>query len=105
MQDGWSYVKDTVDFLKKFKRLGKIPDSAILVTADVVGFYPNIPHDLGLQSLRKRLNETGIYKVPTEEIISMAEFVLKNNYFGTKFAPPYACIFMDEMEIGFLKTQ
>ena len=50
----------------------------------------------------------------------MAEFVLKNNYFefnekvckqilgtaiGTKFAPPYACIFMDEMETSFLKTQ
>ena len=30
-----------------------------------------------LQSLKKRLNETGICKVPTEEIISMAEFVLK----------------------------
>ena len=50
----------------------------------------------------------------------MAEFVLKNNYFefnekvcrqisgtaiGTKFAPPYACIFMGEMETSFLKTQ
>ena len=50
----------------------------------------------------------------------MAEFVLKNNYFefnekvcrqisgtaiGTKFAPPYACIFMDEMKTSFLKTQ
>ena len=50
----------------------------------------------------------------------MAEFVLKNSYFefnekvykhisGTaienKFAPPYACIFMDEMETSFLKTQ
>ena len=43
----------------------------------------------------------------------MAEFVLKNNFFefngkvkrqysgttiGTKFAPPYACIFVDEVE-------
>ena len=43
----------------------------------------------------------------------MAEFVLKNNLFefngkvkrqysgttiGTKFAPPYACIFVDEVE-------
>ena len=50
----------------------------------------------------------------------MAEFVLKNNYFGfngkvkkqisrtaigTKFAPPYACIFMDQAETKFLKTQ
>ena len=24
---------------------------------------------------------------------------------GTKFAPPYACIFMDEMETSFLKAQ
>ena len=61
MQDGWSYIKDTGDF-QKIKRLGKIPEGAILVTADVVGLYPNIPHDLGLQSLRKRLNETGICK-------------------------------------------
>ena len=59
MQDGWSYVKDTGDFIKKIKRLGKIPESAIQVTADVVGLYPYIPYDLGLQSLRKRLNERG----------------------------------------------
>ena len=103
MQDGWSYIRDTGDFLKKAKCLGKIPEAAILLTADVVGLYPNIPHDLGLQSLRKKLNETGICKVHTEEIISMTEFVLKNNYFefneevckqisgtaiGTKFTPP-----------------
>ena len=50
----------------------------------------------------------------------MAEFVLKNNLFefnskfykqisgtaiGTKFAPPYACIFMDYIETEFLKSQ
>ena len=52
------------------KHLSKIPGGAILVTAGTVGLYPNISHDLGLQSLRKRLNETGICKVPTDEIIS-----------------------------------
>ena len=50
----------------------------------------------------------------------MAQFVLKNNYFkfnskvkqqvsdmaiGTKFAPPYACIFMDRMETEFLEKE
>ena len=50
----------------------------------------------------------------------MAEFVLKNDYFefngkvkkqilgnaiGTKFAPPYAYIFMDQVETEFLKMQ
>ena len=50
----------------------------------------------------------------------MEEFVIKNNYFefnwnvkkqisgttiGYKFATPYACIFMDQVENEFLKTQ
>ena len=50
----------------------------------------------------------------------MAEFVLKINYFefnstvkhkisgraiGTKFALPYTCIFMDYIEIEFLKSE
>ena len=59
-QDGWSYIKDTGNFLKKIKRLGKIPEGAKLVTADVVGLYLDIPHNLGLQSLTESLNETGI---------------------------------------------
>ena len=50
----------------------------------------------------------------------MAKFVLKNNYFEfngkviqqilgtaieTKFAPPYACIYMDKVETSFLETK
>ena len=50
----------------------------------------------------------------------MAEFEFKNIYFefsaqvkhqisgaaiGTKFAPTYACIFLDEIETKFLETQ
>ena len=50
----------------------------------------------------------------------MAQFVLQNKFFefnndvlqqisgtaiGTKFAPPYACIFMDQIETKFLRTQ
>ena len=52
-----------------------------------------------------------------EDFIKMAEFVSKKNYFefnakvkqqlsataiGTKFAPPYACIFMDKLKLNFL---
>ena len=48
-----------------------MPKGAMLVTTDVVGLYPNIPHDLGLQSLSKVLNETGICNVPTIEFIPM----------------------------------
>ena len=100
MQKGWSYIKDSGDFLKKIPNLGSIPENAILVMADVVGLYPSIPHEAGLKALR--------------------EVILKNNYFefnrhikqqisgpaiGTTFAPPYACLFMDKIETAFLETQ
>ena len=102
------------------KRVEGIPKGAILVTADVVGLYPSIPHDGGLEILRKQYDKLKDKMVPTENIIKMADFVLKNNLFefdckfyqqisgtaiGTKFAPPYACIFMDFIETEFLKTQ
>ena len=40
--------------LEKIKRLGKIPDSAILVTAVKVVCYPNVPHDSGLLFFGKK---------------------------------------------------
>ena len=120
MQDSWAYTKDSGDFLKKIKNIGKIPEGAILVTADVIGLYPSIFHGAGLEALRKILSERDSPKVPTEDIVRMAEFVLKNNFFefngevkrqksgtaiGTKFAPPYGCICMDEVEAEFRKSE
>ena len=86
----------------------------------MVGLYPSIPHQAGLEALREALDKRKTHKVPTSKLIKMAEFVLKNNYFqfsdkvyqqisgtaiGTKFAPPYACIFMDQVKSKFLQTQ
>ena len=86
----------------------------------MAGLYPSIPHQTGLKALRAALDKTKTHKVPTGKLVKMAEFVLKNNYFqfsdevyqqipgtatGTKFAPPYACIFMDQVEGQFLQTQ
>ena len=45
MQNGWSYMKNSDDFIMKIKHLKNIPDNAILMTADVVGLYPSIPHE------------------------------------------------------------
>ena len=120
MQSSRSYIKDSGDFIKKIKNIGTIPKDSILVTADVVGLYPSIPHEAGLKALEKALNSRTNKKVSTEHLVKMAKFVLKNNYFefngkvkqqisgtaiGTKFAPPYACIFMDEVETSFIETQ
>ena len=73
-----------------------------------------------MDTLKKQYENYPNKKVSTEDIGKMADFVLKNNFFevdskfykqisgtaiGTKFAPPYACIFIDHIETEFLKTQ
>ena len=78
MKEEKSYIKDRADFLDKLKDLGEIPEGAILVTADVAGLYPSIPHTEGLEVLRKQYDKDLHKKVPTEDIIKMADFVLKN---------------------------
>ena len=42
MQNGWSYIRDSNDFIDKIKNLKNLPSNSILVTADIVGFYPSI---------------------------------------------------------------
>ena len=100
--------------MEKRKTLGCIPDNAILVTADIVGLYPSIPHQAGLTALKEALDKSLSKKIPTDDLIRMAEFVLSNSdafqqisgtAIGTKFAPPYACIYMDQVEQKFLAMQ
>ena len=120
MQSGKSYIKHSGHFLEKIKTLGCIPNNAILVTAGVVGLYSSIPHQTGLIPLKEALDKSLSKKIPTDDLIKMAEFVLSNNFFefnsdtfqqisgtaiGTVFAPPYACIEMDQVEQKFLATQ
>ena len=115
-----SYVKDSGDFISKIKRIGSVPANAILVTADVVGLYTSISHGVGLKALKEALDKREQKKIPTEDLLNMAEFVLKSNFFefnsnikqqisgtaiGTKCAPTNTCIFMDELERAFLQTQ
>ena len=84
MRSSMSYIKDTNEFLLKLKNLRKVPNNAILITADVVGLYPNIPHNEGLEVLKKRIDNFYEKSIPTEDLFKMAEFVLKNNYFEFK---------------------
>ena len=54
----------------------------MLCTMDVVGLYPNIPHEEGLSALRKKLNERDKKDVSAETLVELAELVLKNNIFN-----------------------
>ena len=120
MRSAKSYIKDTRDFFNKLKELCSVPQNALLVTVEVVGLYPSIPHQDILDALSIKLEQREVKKIPTEDLLEMEQFVLKNNYFefnskvkqqvsrtaiGSKFAPPYACIFMDRMETKFLEKE
>ena len=64
--------------MEKIKTLGCIPDNDMLVTADVVGLYPSIPHRAGLNSLKEANGKRPLKKIPTDDLIKMTEFVLGN---------------------------
>ena len=53
VQEGESYIKVIGDFLNKIKNINAIPEKAILVTTDVVGLYPSISHQAGLERLER----------------------------------------------------
>ena len=53
----------------------------LLVTTNVVRLYPSKPHLAGLAALRDAWDNKEVKKIPTEDLVKMAEFVLKNNYF------------------------
>ena len=74
---------------------------------------------MGLRTLKEALDKRD-EKIPTEELLKIAKSLLNNNYFefgdkvkqqiseipiDTKFTPPYACIFMKDLEIKFLEGQ
>ena len=108
-----SYIQDTKNFLKKAANLPPLPDDLILFKIDVVGLYPNIPHEEGLIAITKALDTRKDKTISTDSLIDLAECVLKHNIFehdkavfkqlkgtatGTKMAPPYAIIFMEFLE-------
>ena len=106
-QSALSYIRDSQHVLEKIKTIGSVLENVILVTADVVGLYSNIAQQRGLKTLKEALPKRDIKKIPTEDLVNMAEFVLNSNIFEfnnktyhqksgpaiqTKSAPPYACI-------------
>ena len=80
---------------------------------NVVGLYPNIPHGDCLASLYKFLETRENKQISSDTLAELAEIVLKNNIFefdekmfkqkrgtaiGTKFGPPYAILYMADLE-------
>ena len=68
------------DFINKVKHLKNIPEGAYLVIVDVVGLYPSNPHEVGLNVLGVALGNREHKSINTEDLIKMAEFVLKKTF-------------------------
>ena len=57
IQNGLSYIIHSQHFLEKINTIGSFPENIILVTADSVGLYPNIPRQTGLKILKEALQK------------------------------------------------
>ena len=55
MKQGETYIRDTGDFVAKLKAAGEVLIPAILVTTDVVRFYPSFPDNEGLNVLKNSM--------------------------------------------------
>ena len=90
-----------------------MPEDITLYTIDVVDLYPNILHEDGLVAMQKAFNARERKTVMTDSLIELAECILKNKIIernasfyeqltgtaiGNKMAPPYAIIFMGDLE-------
>ena len=51
---------------------------------DVVGLYPHIPHDQGVEFMRCFLGKREDQSVSSESLCKLANTVLKHNYFGLR---------------------
>ena len=91
-----------------------------MATTDVVGLYLSIPHDAGLETLRKALDNRENKKISTHHLAKMAEFVLKitilnlmerskNKFLGLLFVPnlrlhTHVCLW-SKLRLNFLKRE
>ena len=81
--------------------------------------YPNILHGEDLTSLRRFLETRDNKQISSDTLTELAKVVLKNNIFefdgktfkqkrgtaiGTKFATPYAILFMTDFEEKMLES-
>ena len=123
MKKGKSHIKDTFDFIRKVEKIPPLKKGAFLVTLDVKALYPSIPQGSGLfavcKALKKYRPKPGI-KPSNQSIITLLRHVLELNNFvfnggmykqikgtamGTKCAPAFANIFMNEFEEKYVYTQ
>jgi len=121
-----TYLGSTKEFVELIRDLPHYPKSRyknfFLVTADISSMYTNIPHDQGIDSILRSIDNNRSSMpahTPHNRVIKMfLHFILKQNYFqfmdkyylqvegvamGCKLAPALANIFMYDLEKDMLQ--
>uniref|UniRef100_A0A8C5M9U5 Reverse transcriptase domain-containing protein n=1 Tax=Leptobrachium leishanense TaxID=445787 RepID=A0A8C5M9U5_9ANUR len=115
-----AHLKDTLSIIKELEKI-TWKENYILVTSDVRSLYSNIPHENGIEAVEVHLEKEN--DIPSEQktfILEGIKLILKNNYFffnneyylqtmgsamGTRFAPNFANLYMDNWEKNILKER
>ena len=80
MQEDCSCIKDSGDFINKTKNVSSIPENATVITVDVAESYASISYEADSRTLRESLDKQDKKSI-SEDLVKMAELVLKNNFF------------------------
>ena len=78
------YLQDSQAFLTKLRRLGRLPPTAVILTADAVSMYTNINTTHALATLQKWLTlhkEDLPQDYPTDMVLEATKLVMTNNVF------------------------
>ncbi len=78
------YLQDSQAFLTKLRRLGRLPPTAVILTADAVSMYTNINTTHALATLHKWLTlhkEDLPQDYPTQMVLEATKLVMTNNVF------------------------
>ena len=115
-------TKDALDNIRTIYPGLKAPAGTILATMDVVGLYPSIPIEEGVNAvsdvLEQHHNRVDMLGLSVTQVRTLLKFVLSHNYFrfgrqiyhqldgvamGNNLAPPFAILFMHTIETRLLQ--
>ena len=117
-----SHIQDTNHFLNKIRsQPTSLPPDIIVATVDASSLYTNIPHTHGLLLWNISLINVHPHTLPsTQFLVKLTQFILIHNNFsfnshhylqikgtamGTRMAPSYANLFMDQLEQKLLNSE
>ena len=74
-------LEDTHDFLTRITEIKDLPEGALLVSFHVVGLYPRIPHEEGIEIMEEFLTQREVKDISTKGLCDLATVIVKNNFF------------------------